>query len=268
MDLFLPWVLNFKVLILWPGHFSEAFWNQVQLLRSLVVDWWPHLLLKTGIYCKSGHRKDTPGSRRSQEYGRHLRTMAWPPLCLSPGEGGRDLPVSLHSEITGVWLAWGRSHLPRCACHIKNHQPGSEVGRKILALLACKDRDMGLSSLQANCPETGMEIFLCRYESHTLDKNWTCLLHWECPSVNTGFFKGRLKIKTHNLQESVLNYPHWGYFLLLYMPLASAACYQVHTILIPIQAFNHPYYSISLVCAIRFCPSKAYKLLEGRNAGS
>lgn len=82
------------------------------------------------------------------------------------------------------------------------------------------------------------------------------------------FFKGRLKIKTHNLQESVLNYPHWGYFLLLYVSLASTACYQVHAILIPTQVLNHPYYTISLVCAIGFCPSKAYELLEGRNAGS
>lgn len=198
MDLFLPWVLNFKVLIVWPGCFSESFWNQMQLLRSLVVDWWPHLLLKTGIYCKSGHRTlQVPGDLRN-------RAGIWGQwhdlLCVCPlgKEGGTYLSLSTVKSLGYDWHE-GRSHLPRCACHIKNHQPGPQVGRKILALLACEDRDMGLSSLQANCPETGMEIFLCRYESHTLDKNWTCLLHWECPSVNTGFFKGRLKVKTQSL---------------------------------------------------------------------
>lgn len=123
---------------------------------------------------------------------------------------------------------------------------GLKRGRKILVLLVCQDKDKGISSLRADCLQTGTEIFLCSYESHTLGQNWTGPLYWEHPSVNTGFFKGRLKMKIHHLQDTVLNYHHWGHFLLLYVSLASTVCYWAHW-------FPSRYYSICSIILFCWC---------------
>lgn len=133
--------------------------------------------------------------------------MEWPPLCLSPGEGGRDLPVSHHNETTGVWLAWRKKSPAKvCLPHLKPPAWVSSREKNLGTLGLLRQGHRTIKSL-GKLPGDRHENIFCRHESHTLGKNWTCLLHWECPSVNMGFFKGRLKIKTHNRQKTVLTLP-------------------------------------------------------------